>query len=109
MRRKLSDDLAYLFVVEHGDADDVGGGDVGDAVGEPGAHLGQRRHRIGTHVEHRQAARPVDQPLGDRPAHLPKADEAELDVTCTHGSSSPQDRKICPPSTLKICPVIHLA
>ena len=41
--------------------------------------LGQRRHRLGPDVEHRQAAGPVDQPLGHRRAHVAQADVAELD------------------------------
>ena len=55
-------------------------GDVGDAVGRRGARLGQRRHRLGAHVEHDQTARPVDQPLGHRRALVAQADVAELDV-----------------------------
>ena len=67
-----------------------------------GARLGQRRHRLGADVEDDQPARPVDQPLGHRRAHVAQADVAELHVV-TH------DRMICPPSTLKIWPVIHFA
>ena len=51
--RQLADDLTHLRVVEHGDVDDVGGGNVGDAVGQAGALLGQRRHRLGSDVVNR--------------------------------------------------------
>ncbi len=59
--RQLADYLAHLLVVEHGDADDVGGGDVGHAVGQAGALFDQRRHRLGPDVENRYPAGPVDQ------------------------------------------------
>ena len=79
---ELADHVAHLLVVEHGDADDVGGRDVGDAVGQRGAQLGQRRHRLGADIEHREPAGPVDQPLGHRRAHVAEPDVAELD-TCS--------------------------
>ena len=64
--------------------------------------LGQRRHRLGADVENDQTTRPFDEPLGHRRAHVAQSDVAELHLV-TH------ERKICPPSTLKIWPVIHLA
>ena len=54
---QLADHLAHLLVVQDGDADDVGRRDVGDAVGRLRARLGERRHRLGAHVEHRSAHR----------------------------------------------------
>ena len=45
--RQLTDHVAHLLVVEHGDTDDVGAGDVGDTVGQAGAPFGQRCHRLG--------------------------------------------------------------
>jgi hypothetical protein len=100
--RQFADDLAHLCVVEHGDADDFGGGDVGHAVGQGGAGFGKWCHGLGADVENRDPARPFDQTLGHRGAHIAEADVAELRVF-TH------DRMIWPPSTLKIWPVIHFA
>ena len=74
--RQFADDLAHLVVVEDRDADDVGGGHVGHAVGQRGAGLGEWRHRVDAHVEHREPAGPVDQPLGDRRAHIAQADDS---------------------------------
>ncbi len=51
-------------------------------------------------------AGPVHQPRRHRRAHLAQTDVAELDLFVSHGNLS-QDLMIWPPSTLKICPVIH--
>ena len=56
--------------------------------------------RLNADVENCYNARPVDQTFGHRGAHIAQPDVAELRVF-TH------DRMICPPSTLKICPVIQ--
>ena len=99
-------DLTDLLVIEHRDADDVSGRHLGNAVGHRRAGFGQGGHRLGPHVENGQPSRPVDQPSGHRRAHVAQADVAELDVTVRH-VVTPHERMICPPSTLKICPVIH--
>ena len=78
---ELADHLAHLLVVEHGDADDVGGGDIGDAVGQRGAEFGQRGHRLGAHVEDRQPAGPLDQSLGHRRALVAQPDVPELSTS----------------------------
>src|SRR5699024_9029343 len=112
----------YLVVVEHSHADDVGGGDIGHRVGQARTGLCQRRHRFGAHVENDDPTGPVDQSLGHRSAHIAPPDIAEphLLVGSTHLSRllliaslcivvGGYDRMICPPSTLKICPVIQRA
>ena len=63
--RQLADDLAHLLVVEHRDADDVGGRDVGHAVGQdrtrsPPAASSPRRARRRRPA--RRASRPVAWP-----------------------------------------------
>jgi hypothetical protein len=102
VRCELTDDLAHLYVVEDGHADDVGDGDVGDAVRQGRPHFGQRRHSLGANIENHYPARPFDEALGHRRAHIAEADVAELQVLA-------HQRMICPPSTLKIWPVTHLA
>src|ERR1700733_7758561 len=106
IRRQLGDDLAHLRVIEDGHTDDVGSRNVGHTVGQVRAGFGQRRHCAGTDVVHRQTARPVDQPVGHGCAHFAEADVAKLDVV-VGPVAAPHDRITCPPSTLKICPVIH--
>ena len=60
--------------------------------------LGERRHGFRSDVEDDEAAGPVGEPLGHRRTLVAEPDIADL-----------HERMICPPSTLKICPVIHLA
>lgn len=91
---QLPHDVAHLLVVEHRDADDVGIGYVGDAVGEARAEFRQRCHRLGAHIEDHDAAGPVYEAFRHRSALVAEADVAELDVLA--------HRMICPPSTLKI-------
>ncbi len=69
---QLTDDIAHLLVVEHRHADDVGGRDIGHAVGQRRALLGQRRHRLGAHVENRYPAGPLDQRLAIGAPILPR-------------------------------------
>ena len=64
------------------------------------ALFGQRRHRLGPDVVNRYAAGPFGHLGGHRRAHVAQPDVAELQ-TVAH------DRMTCPPSTLKIWPVIH--
>ena len=99
---QLADHLTHLRVVEHGDVDDVRGGHVGHAPGQAGALLGQRRHRLGADVVNGYATGPFGHLGSHRGAHVAQPDVAEL-RTVAH------DRMTCPPSTLKICPVIHEA
>ena len=80
--RQLADDLTHLRVVEHGDVDDVGGGNVGDTVGQARALLGQRRHRLGPDVVNRYPARPFGHLRGHRRAHVAQPDVAELASAC---------------------------
>jgi len=85
MRGELSDDLPHLLVVEHGDADDVSGRHVRDAVSQRRTELGQRRHGLGTHVEYRDTARPFHEPLGHGRTHVSETDIAEFRfVALTH-------------------------
>ncbi len=56
MRRQpavAGDHLAHLRVVEHGDADDVGLGDVGDARRGGGSAVDKRGHGLSPHIENR--------------------------------------------------------
>ncbi len=102
VRGEFAHHVAHLRVGEHGDADDVCVCDVGHAVRQRRPELGERGHGIGADIEDDQATGPVREPLGHRRALIAQSDVADLEIV-TH------ERKICPPSTLKICPVIHLA
>jgi hypothetical protein len=78
--RQLCDHLAHLLVIKHGDADDVGGGDGRNAIGQPRARLGQRSHRVDADIEHRQPAGPLHHALGHRRTHFAQADIAQLHI-----------------------------
>ncbi|CFE47286.1 Uncharacterised protein [Mycobacterium tuberculosis] len=68
------DHRTHLRVVEHGDADDVGFGDVGDACRCGGAALDERCHGLDPHIENGQSARPIEQTLSHRRALITQAD-----------------------------------
>ena len=85
MRGELTDDLAHLLVIEHGDADDVGDRYVSDAVGQRRAELGKGRHGLGAHIEYRDTTRPFHEALGHGRTHVSETDIAEFCVVAfTH-------------------------
>ena len=75
--REFSDHLTYLCVVQHGDADEVGIRDIGQVVRRTRAGLDKRRHGLGPQIEDRQAAGPVDKPLGHGRTHVAQTDVPE--------------------------------
>ena len=50
--------LANLRVVEHGDADDVGRGDISEVAGHACTGVGERHHHLVADIEDHQSARP---------------------------------------------------
>ncbi len=77
----LGDDRLHLGVVEHRDADQVGGGDLGQIGGDRHAGGGERRHRRPADVIDDQPARPIDQMPRHRGPHGAQPDIAEKRLT----------------------------
>ena len=86
---QFANNLTHLSVVEHGDVDEVRGGDVGDTVGQTRARLGQRRRGLGPNVVNRYTTRPFDHSLGHRSAHVSQPDVPERYVFSHMRRSSP--------------------
>jgi hypothetical protein len=73
----LAHHLANLRVVEHGDADDLGRGDIGEVAGHACSGVGERHHHLVPDIEDHQAPRPGGQPHRHRRAHTTQPDVAE--------------------------------
>src|SRR5437762_9839271 len=90
--------VAHLFVVQDHDGDDVGRGrDIRGSCDRLCTFRGKLLARFRERVAHDQTAGMLDEMRRHRRAHLTEADEAE----------GAHERNTCPPSTLKICPVIQ--